>query len=93
MSDLRSNERTILTFIDASLGAMVRGERVVVILALIAVIASAWAYLLAGAGMGTSAFEMTRMSQLEMAEGIGGMGIMTPAVWTANYAILMFFMW
>ncbi len=79
--------------IDASLEAVVRRDRLVVVTALFAVIASAWAYLLAGAGMGMSAFEMTRMSQLEIAEGMGGMAMMTPAVWTPGYAILMFFMW
>ena len=79
--------------IDASLEAVVRQDRVVVVTALIAVIALAWAYLLAGAGMGMSVFEMTRMSQLGMAEGMTGMAMMTPAVWTPGYAVLMFFMW
>jgi predicted metal-binding membrane protein len=80
-------------YIDASLEAVVRRDRLVVVTALIAVIALAWAYLLAGAGMGTSAFEMTRMSQLATAGGMAGMAIMTPAVWTPGYAVLMFFMW
>jgi len=35
---------------------------------LTAVVALSWAYLLAGAGMGMSAFEMTRMAQRGMAE-------------------------
>ncbi len=60
--------------------------------------ALSWAYLLAGAGMGMSAFEMTRMSQLGMAGGMSewgmaGMAMMAPAVWTPGYAVLMFFMW
>jgi predicted metal-binding membrane protein len=79
--------------IDESLEAVVRRDRLVVVTALIAVIALAWAYLLAGAGMGVSAFEMTRMSQLATAEGMAGMAMMTPAVWTPGYAVLMFFMW
>ncbi len=79
--------------IDASLEAVVRRDRLVVVTALIAVIALAWAYLLAGAGMGMSAFEMTRMSQLTMADGMAGMAMMTPAVWTPGYSVLMFFMW
>ena len=79
--------------IDGSLEAVVRRNRLVVVFALIAVIALAWAYLLAGAGMGMSAFEMTRMSQLGMAEGMAGMAMMTPAVWTPGYAFLMFIMW
>jgi predicted metal-binding membrane protein len=73
-------------------------DRVVVITALFAVIALSWAYLLAGAGVGMSALEMTRMSELGMAGGVsergmGGMAMMTPAVWTPGYAVLMFFMW
>ncbi|CAN7778619.1 DUF2182 domain-containing protein [Variovorax sp. LjRoot175] len=41
---------------------------------------------------------MTRMSQFGMAgvvseEGMAGMAMMTPAVWTPGYAVLMFFMW
>ncbi len=79
--------------IDASLEAVVRRDRLVVVSALTAVIALSWAYLLAGAGMGMSAFEMTRMSQLGMAGGMAGMAMMTPAVWTPGYAVLMFFMW
>ncbi len=78
---------------DISFEAVLRHDRLVVVTALITVIAIAWAYLLAGAGMGMSALEMTRMSQPGMAEGMAGMAIMTPAVWTPGYAILMFFMW
>jgi predicted metal-binding membrane protein len=76
---------------------VIRRDRVVVISALFAVIALAWAYLLAGTGMGMSALEMTRMSQLGMAEGVseGGMAgmAMAPAVWTPRYAVLMLLMW
>ena len=84
--------------IDATLEEVIRRDRVVVITALFAVIALSWLYLLAGAGMGMSAFEMTRMSQLGMAariseEGMAGMAMMAPAVWTPGYAVLMFFMW
>jgi predicted metal-binding membrane protein len=71
---------------------------VVVITALFVVIALSWANLLAGGGMGMSALEMTRMSQLGTTggiseEGSAGMAMMTPAVWTPGYAVLMFFMW
>jgi predicted metal-binding membrane protein len=72
--------------IDATLEAAVRRDRLIVVTALITVIALSWAYLLVGAGMGMSAFEMTRMLQL-------GMATMTPAIWTPGYAVLMFFMW
>ena len=84
--------------VDATLEAVVRRDRVVVIAALVIVIGLSWVYLLGGAGMGMSALEMTRMSQAGMAEGAGqgsmaGMAMMTPAVWTPTYAVLMFFMW
>ena len=81
--------------VDATLEAVVRRDHLVVVTALTAVIALSWAYLLAGAGMGMSAFEMTRMSQLGTAGDMseGGMAMMTPAVWTPGYAVLMFFMW
>ncbi len=76
--------------VDETLEAIVRRDRLVVVTALTAVIALAWAYLLTGAGMGMSAVEMTRLSQRGMA---GGMAMMTPAAWTPVYAGLMFFMW
>lgn len=47
--------------VDTALEAAVRRDRLVVIAALTAVIALSWVYLLAGAGMGMSALEMTRM--------------------------------
>jgi len=65
-----------------------------------------WGYVLAGAGMGMNAFEMTRMTQSvglsdsaqpsmqEMSTGdtaIGGM--MATHGWTPGYAIVIFFMW
>ncbi len=79
--------------VDATLEAVVRRDRLVVVTALSAVIALSWAYLLAGAGMGMSAFEMTRVSQLGVTEGMAGMAMMTAATWTPGYAVLMFFMW
>ena len=83
---------------DARVEAVVRRDRQIVVTALAAVVALSWAYLVAGAGMGMSAFEMTRMSQLGMAEvmsegGTACMAMMTPVVWTPGYAVLMFFMW
>ena len=65
-----------------------------------------WVYVLAGAGMGMNAFEMTRMTQpvgvsdsaqssmQGMSTGdtaIGGM--MVTRGWTLGYAIVIFFMW
>jgi len=84
--------------VNTTLEAVVRRDRLVVVTALTVIIALSWAYLLAGAGMGMSAFEMTRMSQLGMAGGMSeggmtGMAMMAPAAWTPGYAVLMFFMW
>ena len=79
--------------IDATLEAIVRRDRRVVIGALTIVIALSWGYLLVGAGMGTSALEMTRMSQHGIPGRTSGMPMMTPASWTLGYAVLMFFMW
>jgi predicted metal-binding membrane protein len=79
--------------VTTTLEAIVKRDRLVVVTALIAVITLSWVYLLAGAGMGMSAFEMTRMSQIGMAGGMAGTTMMTPAVWTPGYAVLMFFMW
>jgi predicted metal-binding membrane protein len=79
--------------VDATLESLVRRDRLVVVTALVTVIAVSWAYLLVGAGMGMSAFEMTRMSQAGAAEGMAGMAMMTPAIWTPSYAVLIFFMW
>lgn len=51
----------------SALETVLRRDRIVVIAALVAVIVAAWAYILLGAGMGMSAFEMTR----ETTSGIG----------------------
>ncbi len=80
-SDLRSGEKGMTVPFDATLEAVVRRDRLVVVAALAVVIALSWAYLLAGAGMGMSG------------EGMAGMAVMTPAIWTPGYAVLMFFMW
>ena len=70
--------------VDATLEAVVRRDRLVVVTALTVVIVLSWAYLLAGGGMDMSAFEMTRMSQLGMAGGIpergkAGVAMMLPS--------------
>jgi len=44
------------------LESVLRRDRLVVVIALVAVIAISWTYVLAGAGMGMSAFEMTRLT-------------------------------
>jgi predicted metal-binding membrane protein len=47
----------------SALTALLKRDRLVVITALVTVIVAAWLYLLAGAGMGTSAFDMTAMTR------------------------------
>jgi predicted metal-binding membrane protein len=54
----------------SALEAVLRRDRVVVVAALVAVIVAAWAYILLGAGMGMTAFEMT--------PSFGGPGDMPP---------------
>ena len=63
-----------------------RRDRQVVAGALALVTVLAWLYLLAGAGMGMSAMEMTRHSMMPMP-------MMQHAEWDLSYAVLMFFMW
>jgi len=66
--------------------SVLRRDRLVVGLSLILVTSLSWAYILAGAGMGMDAFEMTRHSRMSM-------DMMDTPVWTASYTVLMFFMW
>ncbi len=69
-------------------GSALKRDRIIVLCALVVVLGLAWAYLLSGAGMGMSAFEMTRTTVDK-----GAMAMMTPAVWDFGYAVLMLFMW
>jgi predicted metal-binding membrane protein len=73
--------------IDSVIERAVKRDRTIVLVALISVIFLSWVYVLAGAGMGMSAFEMTRMS------GDGTMSMMVPAQWSIDYAGVMFLMW
>jgi predicted metal-binding membrane protein len=84
------------------LESILKRDRLVVISGLVAVSVIAWIYILAGAGMGVSAYEITRMTGggAPMAMDKGGtagmssMAAMTmPAVWTSGYALLMLVMW
>lgn len=63
-----------------------RRDRWVVAGALALVTLVCWVYLLAGAGMGMTAMEMTRHSMMPMP-------MMEHAQWDLSYAVLMFFMW
>lgn len=68
------------------LEAVLRRDRWVLVGALAVILALAWAWLLAGAGMDMSAVEMTRMA------GMDGW-LMQPAAWTPAYAALIAAMW
>lgn len=61
-------------------------DRKIVLISLILVSLTAWAWLLAGAGMGMDGIEMTRHSMMRM-------DTMAVATWTGPYAVLMFMMW
>ncbi|MEM1362149.1 MAG: DUF2182 domain-containing protein [Pseudomonadota bacterium] len=80
-----------------------------IIVGLVVVIAAAWVFVLTGAGMHMSAFEMTRMELAEMervlsgasgmaggesGNGMSGGGMgMEMPVWSVGTVIVMFFMW
>jgi len=71
-----------------ALEAVLRRDRAVVVVTLVAVITIAWIWILLGAGTGMSALDMA------LGSGAPGMsGMMAPAVWTLGYAGLMFMMW
>src|SRR5271170_7344334 len=73
---------------DTVLEAVLRRDRQVVVVALVAVIALAWIWILLGAGTGMSAMDML------LGPGAEGMaGMMAPAAWTLGYAGIMFAMW
>lgn len=83
------------------LEAVLRRDRLIVAVALSGVIILSWLYVLAGAGMGMTALDMTRMSHPvgiagEVPTGVqAGMAqFMTgPRSWSSAYAVLMFSMW
>jgi predicted metal-binding membrane protein len=80
--------------VDAILETALRRDRWIVLAMLAALMVLAWAYLLAGAGMGMSIWETTQMSRAagDMS-GMGGMEMTAPAAWSLGYAAVMFFMW
>ena len=71
--------------VDTALEAALRRDRLIVVAALAAVVALSWAYLLAGAGMGMSGLEMTRMSQHELSGNMHHVAVMQPAAWTPGW--------
>jgi predicted metal-binding membrane protein len=84
--------------VDATLEAVLRRDRQIVLAVLTAVVALSWTCLLSGAGTSMFELEMTRTSQLGTARGVSeagmaGMAMIAPVAWTPAYAALMFFMW
>jgi predicted metal-binding membrane protein len=91
--------------LDGTLEGLLRRDRWLVVALLAAIAAASWAWVLSGAGMGMSAFDMTRMGSGAAMEGMGGMGGMggmdgmggmgatAPAAWSPGYALLMLAMW
>jgi len=73
-------------FVPSGIERLLQHDRRIVIAGLLLVSLAAWAWMLAGAGMGMSGVEMTRHS-------IMGMDMMAAAEWALPYAVLMFFMW
>jgi predicted metal-binding membrane protein len=69
------------------LETVLRHDRIVAVLALLAVAGLAWSYTLAGGGLGMTAFDMTAMleSMPDMA--------MPPTQWSPSYGLLVFLMW
>ncbi len=80
------------------LETLLRFDRLVVIGGLATVIIAAWIWIVFGAGVGPDA-RMNDISQQPTAgmsgSGMGGMpmAVMTPAVWSVGYAVLIFAMW
>jgi predicted metal-binding membrane protein len=81
------------------LEALLERDRLILVTGLAIVIVAAWAWILFGSGPGIGASTMTGMPQQQMPvasdRGMGGMAmsVMTPAVWTPGYAVLIFLMW
>ena len=75
------------------LESILKRDRWVVIGGLALVVALAWGYLLAGAGLGMSALDMARMSPDEGMQMDVSSSAMQPAAWTYGYALLLFLMW
>ncbi|MEM7221637.1 MAG: DUF2182 domain-containing protein [Pseudomonadota bacterium] len=75
-----------------TLEALLKRDRLIVVGGLVSVVLLAWIYILLGAGMGMSAFEMTAMSAKPQGMSMA-MDMMKPMAWSAGTALVMFFMW
>jgi predicted metal-binding membrane protein len=67
---------------------ILRRDRQIVAACLFVVSASAWLYILSGAGMGMTMLEMTHPGQTGM-----DMNMVMPQSWSSGYTVMMFFMW
>lgn len=76
-----------------SIEAIIRRDRWIVATSLALVVALSWSFLLAGAGMGESAVEMTGMYYEDPASMDMDSPMMRPAAWTPAYMAVMFVMW
>src|SRR5262245_30585394 len=101
--DPRESSNTIDARPQREFEVLLKHDRAVVVASLVFVIVVSWLYVLAGAGTGMSAFEMSSLSMAIGASGGSSMGMpmtgamgqamvtmTTPAVWTWGYAILIF---
>jgi len=88
------------------LEALLKHDRAIVVAGLVFVTAISWLYVLVGAGMGMSAFEMSSLSMAKGAPDASSMrlpmtaamgqamvAVVTPADWTWAYTLLMLAMW
>ncbi len=66
---------------------VIKRDRLILIGGLVAVVVISWVYILGGAGMDMTAFEMTAITKNASAM------VIQPASWTPTYALFMFFMW
>jgi predicted metal-binding membrane protein len=92
---------------EGALERVLRRDRQVVIAAIAVIVLACWAYVLAGAGMGMPASQMSSLSMalgtaavpaesdMGSMEGMANMmqAMAMPADWTFGYFVLMFFMW
>ena len=84
-----------------SLEVILRRDRTIIVAALTAVVVISWAYILVGAGMRMTAWDMSSLDlalgrTAPMAMGMGGAAMAamaTPASWSLGYAGLMVVMW
>lgn len=76
-----------------ALESILKRDRRLTFAGLALVVLLAWAYVLAGAGMGMGGIEMTRMSSDHHMHMNMQSAMTVPAEWTAGYAVLVFFMW